>query len=487
MKHKSELIPITFFSIVSLLFFASCNKTNNWPQFRGSQSNMITDSKNLPDTWSNNTNVIWTYNINGAGWSSPIIWNKKVFILSVFPEDVKERPQMPMGGPQPPEDSQGERPAPGQNAPQGGPGGEPRAGQGPQPGHGQPMGPQPEDTLYKHDVYRWEVTCIDLNTGKELWKQIAFKGHPRINKNPMSNYATETPVTDGKRVYAYFGMLGLYCYNMDGNLLWQKDLGSYNTQNGWGTGSSPVLYKDILYIQVDNEIKSFIVAINAATGTEKWRVERDEKTNYSSPIIWKNKIRTELVAGGKTARAYDLNTGKVFWELKLGGEMCIPSPLADEGHLYIGNEGQQKPGKFYAVKAGADGDITPKEGELTSSSVEWSSSDTGLGSPSPLLYKGFIYTVAARGGLITCTNASDGKQVYKERINGVGAVWSSPWACNDKIFFCDEKGLTQVIKAGEKFERLHSNKLDDKFWTSVAITDNVIIFRGVEKLYCVKK
>jgi outer membrane protein assembly factor BamB len=487
MKHKSGLMSVAFFSIGSLLIFASCNKTSNWSQFRGSQSNMVANSKNLPETWSNDTNVKWTYNINGTGWSSPVVWGNKVFILSVFPENVKERPEVPMGGPQPNGSGQGEGHAPGQNPPQVVPGSQPVAGPRPQPGQGQPAGPQAEDTLYKQDVYRWEVTCIDLNTGKEIWKQVAFKGNPKINKHPMSNYATETPVTDGKRVYAYFGMLGLFCYDMDGNMLWQKDLGSYSTLNGWGTGSSPVLYKDVLYIQVDNEIQSFIVAIDAATGTEKWKAERNEKTNYSSPIIWKNNVRTELVAGGKTARSYDLNTGKVLWELKLGGDQGTPSPVADKGHLYIGNEEQRDTGNFYAVKAGAEGDITPKEGELTSNGIEWTASDAGLGAGSPVLYNGLIYTIAKRGGVLTCTNASDGKQVYKQKISGVGAVWSSPWALNNKIFFYDEKGVTQVIKAGEQFEQLRSNKLNDKFWASVAITNNAIIFRGVEKLYCVKK
>lgn len=489
MKHKSGLMPTVFFSIVFLLFFASCNKTGNWTQFRGSQNNMVATGANIPETWNNDTNVVWKYNIKGEGWSSPVIWENKIFISSVFPENVQERPEEPPRGPQPQE---GDRPQPGQNPPQGGqqgprPMGQPGQNppQGNPPAQGQPD-PQAEDTLYKQDVYRWEVTCIDLNTGKELWKQVPFKGNPRINKNTDSNYATETPVTDGERVYAYFGMLGLYCYDMDGKMLWQKDLGAYTTQKGWGTGSSPVLYNGILYIQVDNEEQSFLVALDAATGNEKWKAVRDEKTNYGTPMVWKNNVRTELVAGGQTAKGYDLNTGKVLWELKLGGEMCIPSPVADEAHLYIGNEGMQKPGKFYAVKAGAQGDITPKEGELTSTGVEWISDDAGLGGGSPLLYKGFIYCVGGRGGMISCINAADGKQVYKQRISGVGAVWSSPWAYNDKIFFYDEKGLTQVIRAGEKYELLGSNKLDDRFWASVAFSNDAIIFRGAENLFCVK-
>ena len=486
MRNKYSLNAVFFISVFVALFFASCSDSNNWSQFRGPGSNMVPAGNNLPDTWGADTNIKWAYKIDGAGWSSPVIWGDKVFIVSSVPEKVTEEPPVQVGG----TPLGGARQ--GQNAPPPPPAGSDRSvgpGQGIHAGQGRPMGPRPEenDTSFMQDVYRWEVACVDINTGNELWKQVAFKGNPKIKKNPMNTYASETPVTDGERVYAYFGMTGLFCYDMNGKLLWQKDLGSYTTQNGWGTGSSPVLYKGVLYIQVDNDVKSFVIAIDAATGNEKWKVGRDEKTNYNSPIIWKNKIRTELVVGGKTARSYDLATGKVLWELVLGGDQCISSPVADEGHLYIGNGGQRNKGNFFAVKAGAEGIIALKEGETTNSAIEWSTPDAGLGNGSPLLYKGFIYSVGARGGEIVCTNAVDGKQVYKEKIDNVGAVWASPWAYNDKIYFYDEKGVTKVIKAGGTFELLSENKLDDKFWASPAFSDNGMVLRGVEKLYGINK
>ncbi|MGD0341344.1 MAG: PQQ-binding-like beta-propeller repeat protein [Bacteroidales bacterium] len=461
---------------VSILFIAtSCSQKQNWPQFRGSDGNMIAPGKSLPETWGNDKNVKWTYEIKGTGWSSPVIWGNRVFITSTFPEKVAPAPQMGPGGPEPEGDDNRE---PGKNPPQQGPG--PRPGQG-------PGGPMPEDTSYKAEIYRWEVTCVDLGTGKEIWKQTAFHGSPRTAKQPMNTYANETPVTDGKRICAYFGMIGLYCYDMNGKLLWQSDLGSFKTQNGWGAGSSPVLYQDVIYIQVDNEIHSFIVAIDAATGKEKWKADRVEKTNYSTPFIWKNNVRTELVTGGKTIHSYDLNTGKVLWELKAGGEQNVPSPVADNTHLYIGNEGSpQSKSSFYALKAGAAGDITPKDSLNPGAWIEWSAPDAGLGSGSPLLYKGLIYNIGGRGE-ITVTNSADGKQIFKKRINGMGAVWATPWAFNDKIYFYDEKGVTHVIKAGEPFKQVSENKLNDKFWASVAITGEKIVFRGVEKLWCVGK
>ncbi len=474
----------TLLAIFTCLIVSSCSQKQNWPQFRGPESNMVSHAKFLPAEWGNDKNVKWKYKIEGAGWSSPIVWGNKIFIVSAFPENVVSE-SVPPNGPQmpdpdeqendtiepvrtPPPEVRGNRPAPGQNPP------------------GPPHLPD-NDTTYLKDVYRWEVSCIDLNTGKEIWKQVSYKGNPRVKKHSLNSYASETPVTDGKRLYVYFGMTGLFCYDLDGKLLWQKDLGSYKTQNGWGTGSSPVIFEDVLYIKNDNEVNSFVMALDAATGAEKWRAERNEKTTYTTPFIWKNKIRNELVLLGKTARSYDLKTGNVLWQMNVGGEQCIPSPVADENRIYMGNAGGREiKSNLFAIKAGAEGDITPKDSAYSNNWVEWSAMDAGLGNGSPLIYKGYLYFLGGQGGTFTCLNAESGKQVYKERIKRLGAIWASPWAYDDRICFYDEKGVTRTVKAGGKFELLSENKLKDKFWASVAITNNGYIFKGVEWLYCIK-
>ncbi len=488
MKDRLNKTRKGLWAIIAVLILSSCSQQQNWPQFRGPESNMVAASTHLPDSWGEGKNVKWTYKEEGAGWSSPIVFGNKVFIVSAVPEKITSKAAEDFGPP-PQGKREGEDNHGADNDHKGGP---PVNGNGPGPNppsvQQSPMAGPPVDTTYKQDVYRWEVICLDKNSGKELWKNIAYKGNPSIGKNPQNTYASETPVTDGKRLYVYFGMTGLFCYDLDGKLLWKKNLGAYETQMGWGTGSSPVVFNDILYIQNDNEVSSYVLALDAANGTEKWKAAQNEKTTYTTPFIWKNKLRNELVTLGKAARSYDLINGKLLWELKIGGEQCVPSPVGDREHLYLGNAGgRESKGSLMSVKAGAEGDITPTAEAAANNWIEWSLPDAGLGNSSPLLYKGYIYCLGGRDGILTTITSETGKVVYRQKIGGVGAVWSSAWAHDDKISFFDEKGVTRTVKAGEKFEMLSENTLNDKFWASVAVTGDAYIFKGVEKIYFVKQ
>ncbi len=443
-NHKSFIGGFIIIATMIIMNACSDSASKSWTQFRGPDANMNVSGENLPTEWGEELNVAWTFDVEGEGWASPVVWGNQVFVASVVPVKINK------------------------------------------PGEGE--GEEDNQDLYLKDMYRWELSCVDIESGKELWKQVAHEGSPRIKKHARTNYASETPVTDGKRIFVYYGMTGLYCYDMDGALLWEKDLGAFETLRGWGTGSSPVLYKDKLFVKVDNEENSYLVALDASTGEEAWKVDRDEKTNYGTPFIWKNSVRTELVTGGKKARAYDPATGELIWELQMDGHYNIPSPAADLDHLFMGNSGYRDvPGTFFAIKAGAEGDITPDSGQHTSAGVAWSNPDAAfLGSPSPLLYNGLIYIVASRGGQITCLEAETGEIVYQEKVEKVAACWASPLLNVDKIYFMDEKGVTQVIKAGREFEHLHENSLDDRFWASVAVAGDAYLFKGDKKLYCIK-
>src|SRR5438105_3683611 len=355
---------------------AGAGRGDDWPQFRGPGGSAVAVGNQLPVEWGADKNVAWKVKPPGYGWSCPVVWGDKVFVTTAV--SVKQR--KPAGGFGP-----------------GGPGGFPggsggggRPGGGPPPG-GFPGGPggfgrqQPPD-----DVYKWEVYCLSAVDGKVLWKQTARETKPTIPIQPSNTYATETPVTDGERVYAYFGMHGVYCYDVAGNFAWKADLGTYPTMMGFGTASSPALADGRLYVQCDNEEKSFLVALDAKTGNELWRTPRAERTSWSTPLVWKNKQRTEVVCvSAPKVRSYDPETGKQLWELGGLGGQCKASPVGDGELLFVGNGGG--PGGFgggrgapggerrgspppsgggggggsrplFAVKAGASGDVTPKDG-----------------------------------------------------------------------------------------------------------------------------
>jgi outer membrane protein assembly factor BamB len=248
---------------LSILHLPAFARSDEWPQFRGPDSTGVVTGLQLPAEWSALKNVRWKVAVPGYGWSSPIVWGDRVFVTTAV-SDQQKRP----GG--------------------GGGGGEP-----------------PPDV-----VFRWEVHCLDRDTGKTLWRQIAAERKPTVGNHPSNTYASETPVTDGERVYAYFGMVGLYCYDLSGHLIWSRDLGAYRMFANWGTASSPVLDEERLFVQCDNEIQSFLVALDPKTGKELWRVQRPEKSTWSTPAVWRNRLRTEVVLmGTRRIRSYDPATG----------------------------------------------------------------------------------------------------------------------------------------------------------------------------------
>lgn len=429
-------------AIISLVLISSCGN-NNWPQFRGPDSNQHTTEKNLPLKWGNEENMSWKYDLDGRGWSCPIIWGNQIFFTNAVLEDPSILPPAKKGR----------------------------------------RLENPVDA-----VYNFEVICLDLDSGEELWKQVAYHGKPRYKTHRDNNYAPETMVTDGKYVYAYFGMTGLYCYDMKGKLIWEKDLGNFPMQSNWGTSTSPVLYENVLFMQIDNEENSFLAALEAKTGKEIWRVNRDEKSNWGTPVIWENSMRTELVVQGLKTRSYNPKDGKLLWEVDMGGGRNITSPTADSDMIFVGNEMRRNGGgTLFGIKAGASGDISLKEDESANEYVVWSVPESGIAMASPVVHNGLIYIVERRRGQIFCYDTATGKPVYtKTEIEDAEAFWASPWLYDDKIYCLDEKGTTHVIQAGREFKELGKNKLDDIFWASTAIANSSYVFRGERGIYCIR-
>lgn len=489
-----------WFVVACLLFgLASAARGENWPQFRGPAGSGIPSESRLPTSWAADKNIAWQVEIPGQAWSQPVVWGDQIFLTTAIPEEEKpatETGEAADGGKQgddypakkdeaKTDEAKPAKPAT-EKADEDKDGDKSEGGEGDRPrrrrGGGGGFGGSIPDRLY-----RWKVMCLDRATGAIKWEQLAHEGKPTIPIHRTNTYASETPVTDGERVYAYFGSEGLYCYDMEGHLLWSKSLGSYPMMLGWGTGSSPALLEGRLFVQCDNEKESFLVALDAKSGNEQWRVPREEKSTWATPFVWHNKVRTELVtAGAKKMRAYDPESGELLWESANARGRCSATPVATDELLYVGvGGGPGGLGPLLAIRAGAKGDITLEKDETSSDSVAWMAQRSGPPMASPLVYQGCLYVLEQGGGIIACYNALTGEQHYKKRIDGAKGFTSSPWGYDGKIYCLDEEGTTFVIPVGPEFEVVATNKLDDHFWSSMAVAGDHILLRGTSRLYSI--
>ena len=432
--------------ILSGLVPQVCTAASDWPQFRGPGSLGAPEQKNLPETWSANQNVAWKTEIPGRGWSSPIVWGERIFVTSVVSDGPVEPPKKGLyfGG---------ERPTP------------PKA------------------------VHHWLVFCVDLPTGRIAWQKQVHEAPPAGPVHLKNNHAAETPVTDGERVFAYFGNHGLFCLDLDGNEVWSQKWPSFKVRNGWGTAASPVLHGDRLYLVNDNDEQSFLVALDKKTGKQIWKVDREEKSNWATPYVWQNEKRTEIVTPGtKRVRSYDLD-GKLLWEFGGMSSIVIPTPFAQHRLLYVGSGyvGDLKRPVF-AIKPGGAGDISLKDGETSNEFIAWCQRTAGPYNPSPLVFGDYFY-VLFDFGFLSCHEARTGKEIYgKQRINteGTSGFTASPWACDGKIFCLSEDGDTFVTQAGPEYKLLRKNSLDEMCLATPAIAQGGVLIRTATKLYCIR-
>lgn len=440
-----------------LAFSATVIAAENYPQFRGAEANAISASP-LPLAWSEidgtQTNIRWKYPLQGEGWSQPILWDGRVYLTAAVPADPAQA-----------------------NATQ------PESNNG---GYG-----RDRDDLV-NVVYTYRVICLDAQTGVERWSTTVKEGRPPLPRHSTNTYATETPLTDGSRIYAYFGMNGLFCLDMEGSLLWQKDLGTYEMRAGWGTASSPTLLDDRLFVQVDNQEQSFLVAIDTATGEEAWRVPRDEQSQYSSPFIWKNSQRTELIVGGMVYRSHAPATGELLWQIDMNKGRSSATPVAIGDRLYIGNEFRNRGGdddgggRLYAVMPGGQGDITPPGNSTSGEFVQWRMDESGIQMASPTVCGGNLYFFERRRGIVHCVDAATGRLEYTSRVRGASAFWASPWTDGRHIYALDSNGNTHVLSASDEgLEVVAVNTLEQQAWGTPAIADGCIYLRTVDNLYCI--
>lgn len=426
---------------------AAAQDGGQWPQFRGADSRgTAVNNDRLPDEWSTTENVVWSQAIDGRGWSSPIVWGDRLFLTTVINDEENEpiKKGLYFGGnrPEPPKSN-----------------------------------------------HHWKALCLSLETGEVLWERTLHEGVPATSLHLKNSYASETPVTDGRHLYCYFGNVGVFCLSMDGELVWTHEVAPHKTRFDWGTASSPILFEGRLYFVNDNEETSYLMALDAATGEPIWRVDRDEKSNWATPYIWQNEQRTEIITPGTgRIRSYDLD-GNLLYELGGGSSITIAMPYANNGLLYVSSGyvlDEKKP--IFAIRPGAAGDISLEGDETSNEFIAWCQLQAAPYNPSTLLYDDLIYVLYDRG-FFACYDATTGEEVYgKQRIPEGRAFTSSPWAYNGKIFCLNEDGKTFVIKAGREFEILHTNELseDELCMATPAIANDRLIIRTADRVYCLQ-
>ncbi len=435
---KSSLL---LFSVVSMWGSAPHPigaDTINWPQFRGAASDGLGEGASLPDTWSTTENVVWRTSVPGWGWSSPIVWGNKIFVTSAVSE--KELPTPHVGG-------------------------------------------YPGGHVGVEEAHRWMLYCLDFETGKVLWEFEAHKGIPPQMRHPRNSFASETPVTDGERVYAYFANIGLFCCDLEGKKLWERRWPSYTMRDGWNSGTSPVLHGGRIFIQNDNEQESFLETLDTASGKTLWRVAREERSTWSTPYLWDHGIRTELITiGSNKIRSNSPEDGSLLWELSGTSGLVSQIPLAKHGLLYAGAGYHYGP--LYAIRPGAKGDITLEDDTSKSDFIAWVQKRGSSIHPGYLI-SGERLFVCYDSGLLGCFNALTGEEIIsKQRLSTKGGrFYASPWAYNGKVFMLNENGDTWVIEDSSEYKLVRKNSLGDVAWATPAIARGSLFIRTYASLF----
>jgi len=451
MKKHLAFILISVLSIFSTaVVFGQVNAERQWTAYRGNFSSGVLDNANLPETFDliKMINIKWKTEIPGLGLSSPVIWDNKIFITSAISQTDRE---------------------------------------GFKPGIYGDISPVRDSSIHE-----WKVFCIDKYSGKLIWEKTAYKGIPKMKRHPKSTHANTSVATNGKYVVAFFGSEGLFCYDMNGNLIWQKNFGLLRSvffmvkSAEWEFASSPIIFKGVLIIQCDVLENSFVAAYDLKTGKELWKTQRDEYPGWCTPNIYTNAGKTYVALNGyKNRGGYDFETGKEVWKMSGGGDIQIPTPIVGNDLIYF-NSAHGRSSPIIAVKTDATGDITLKEPETSNEYIKWSLPRGGSYMHTLLLYKNYLYNVNWNGALI-CLDPFTGKEIYNAKLGQTKSFIASPVASDGRIYIIDEEGTVYIVQAGNEFKLLAEIPMNDICMTAPAITDGMIIFRTQKYLVAVGK
>lgn len=415
-----------------------------WPTWRGPNMMGIHAEGNPPVKWSESENIKWKVKLTGDGsGSSPIIWKDKIFFQTAVDTNRKGK-----DAPKKEEDSKE--------------GGRRRFG-----------GKKPSN------IFKFNLVCLDRKTGKLLWEKTVSEILPHEGHHGDHGFASFSPVTDGKLIWASFGSRGLHCFDMEGNLKWSKELGKMSTVMSFGEGSSPSLAGDAVIVVFDHLGDSYIAAFNKETGGLIWKKDRDEATSWATPIpVEVNGKLQVVVSATNLIRSYDVKTGDIIWQCGGQTKNVIPSPVVGFDMIYCtsGFRGNA----LQAIELGRTGDLSNTD------AIKWHTEEATPYVPSPLLYGDKLYVCSGNKGVISCYNAKTGKPYFlKEQLEEIKGIYASPAGADGRVYFVGRNGVTYVVNSSEKFEVLAVNKLDAKIDSSPAFFDNEIYLKGKQYLYCI--
>ena len=444
-----ETLPamsLTLLSLALLPILANADPDDTfWSRFRGPNGTSVLAERAFPDQWGDEENVAWSVDVDGAGWSSPIVVGDRVFLTAA----VAESGDGPMG-----------------------------MNEGARDPSTMGFGAKPSEAL------TFQLSCRSLTDGSLLWKRDVGQRVPAYGVHSSNTFATESPTSDGMRVFATFGALGeVVAFTLDGEELWRVETGVFKTGNDFGWGISLVAHDGLVFLQNDNEESSFVAAFDAKSGEERWRAERRSGTSWGTPIICRTDGRTSLVASGPdTVIAYDPATGSEQWRVQGIGGSFSSSATFDGEHVYFGNSGPMSRGPLLAVPADADGvlDLTKPE-----PAIAWRADRAGPGFASPVVHDGIVYIIGS-SNILASYDAATGEQIYKERLPGAAQVVATPWVAGDELFILDEAGTTTVVRAGPEFKVLHTNRLEGLYWGTPSVAGDALLLREATRLSCVR-
>jgi outer membrane protein assembly factor BamB len=452
MMNKKRRLIISLLILVCGLS-AGAPGAENWPSFRGPAASGISDGFTTPVNWDVQTgkNILWKAPIPGLGHSSCIIWEDKIFVTTAVPEKGQSNLKVGLYGDVTSEDEQ--------------------------------------------ELFTWQVYCLDKKTGNVLWVKDSHTGNPKVKRHPKSSHANHTPSTDGKYVVAFFGSEGLYCYDMDGELIWKKDLGLLDwgyfrsPSAQWGGGTSPVIHKDTVILQCDVQKDSFIATFNLKDGSLLWRTARDDVPTWSTPTVYTGAGLEQIIVNGyRHIGGYHLKDGKEIWRMTGGGDIPVPTPVVADGLIYITNaHGRAAP--IYAILASAAADISLTGKQTRNAYIVWSKPKAGNYMTTPIVYNGLLY-LCADNGRLSCIEAVSGRPRYLERLKAddsklTSAFSASPVAADDKLYFTGEKGGIYVVQAGAEFKILAVNQMGQTCMATPAVSEGVLYFRTRSKVIAV--